>query len=479
MRDQSEPSFLETDEPSPSGTKSALTRRRFIGAGSAVAATGVLAACGSSSSNSSSKSAGSASTPSGTTSSGSGSGASATGKQLQAILGEPTNILAKGPGTFKIAAQLALTGQGSVYGVTQGAGLAYGAKQVAEWTNGKLVFDIKYYDNQSGVPQAEAAAGREAGLSGVPVLVSSYIFGFGAILPFSAQYKMFTPDPGGGAGPIPGPFEGKPYCYGFRSAYPTDPFDGIVKYLMMKQPTKKKWALLQPVIAPPYNDAVQTYTQKLFQQYGVTYAGQVLAPLGATDYSSSIQKLKALNPDVVLYSSFGTDLAYQAKQAVSAGATWISAGIDFQNVLAKLGGTALKGWYLGFDYLNTTTPNNDWAKFFIKDWTSSHKGVAPDYFNAGDYCTAFATATLIDRILGAGGDITDGSQYIKQLEANSTFPHVYGGSGGKTGEIVIDTTTHSPSSLEMQLFNPPANGQVEPVKPLANYNIKAANFQLI
>ncbi len=35
MKDQSEPSFLETDEPSSSGSKSALTRQRYIGAGSA------------------------------------------------------------------------------------------------------------------------------------------------------------------------------------------------------------------------------------------------------------------------------------------------------------------------------------------------------------------------------------------------------------------------------------------------------------
>jgi branched-chain amino acid transport system substrate-binding protein len=473
MTDQSEPSFLETDGPDGSGTTSALTRRRFIKssavAGSAVAATGVLAACGSSSKSSSSV----ASTPKvskGTS--------SAAGTQLQSILGVPKNIMAKSPGTLKVAAQLALTGAGSVYGTTQSAGWAYGVQQVADWTNGKLVLDTKYYDNQSGVPQAEAAAGRDAGLSGVPVLLSSYIFGFGAILPFSAQYKMFTPDPGGGAGPIPGPFEGKPYCYGFRSGYPTDCFDGIVKYFKEKLPSAKRWVLEQPVIAPPYNDAVETYTKKLFAQYGMDYAGQVIAPLGATDYTSTIQKIKALNPDVVLYSSFGTDIAYMAKEAISAGAKWMSAGIDFQNVLAKLAGPALKNWYLGFDFLNVDKPGNDWATYFIKEWTSSHKGVAPDYYNAGDYCTAFAVAELIDRILGAGGDITDGSQYVKQLEANNTFPHVYGGPG-KTGKIVIDTTTHSPSSLEMQLFQPPANGQVSPVKPLANYNLKAAGFQLV
>jgi ABC-type branched-subunit amino acid transport system substrate-binding protein len=476
MKDQNDLSVLENDERNSSEEDSALTRRRFIKgsavAGSAVAATGVLAACGSSSSNSSgSKSGVSPSAPK-------GGKTSPTGKQLQTILGEPKNIIAKGPGTLKVAAQLALTGAGSVYGTTQSAGWAYGVQQVADWTNGKLVLDTKYYDNQSGVPQAEAAAGREAGLSGVPVLLSSYIFGFGAILPFSKQYKMFTPDPGGGAGPIPGPFEGKPYCYGFRSGYPTDCFDGIVKYFKEKLPSKKRWVLEQPVIAPPYNDAVTAYTKKLFAQYGMDYAGLIMAPLGATDYTSTIQKIKALNPDVVLYSSFGTDIAYMAKEAISAGATWLSAGIDFQNVLAKLAGPALKDWYLGFDFLNVDQPGNDWAKYFVKEWTSAHKGVAPDYYNAGDYCTAFAVASLVDRILGAGGDVNSGDDYVKQLEANPTFPHVYGGPG-KTGKIVIDTTTHSPSAIEMQLFQPPANGQVTPVKALANYNIKAADFQLL
>jgi branched-chain amino acid transport system substrate-binding protein len=474
MSEEREPNVSRMDETEVAEVGSDVTRRRFIKgsavAGSAVVGAGVLAACGSSSSNSS------GSGPK--TQTVSNNQASALGKELQSILGEPKNILAKNPGTLKVAAQLALTGAGSVYGVTQGAGWAYGVQQVKEWTNGKLILDTKYYDNKSGVPQAEAAAGREAGLSKVPVLLSSYIFGFGAILPFAAQYKMFTPDPGGGAGPIPGPFEGKPYCYGFRTGYPTDCFDGIVKYFKEKLPTKKRWVLEQPVIAPPYNDAVEAYTKKLMAQYGMDYAGQVTAPLGATDYSSTIQKLKALNPDVVLYTSFGTDIAYMAKQAIQAGAKWDSAGIDFQNVLAKLGGPALKGWYLGFDFLNVDQPGNDWAKYFVKQWAKDHKGVQPDYYNAGDYCTCFAVAQLIDRILGAGGDINDGSEYVKQLEANSTFPHVYGGPG-KTGKIVIDTTTHSPSAIAMQLFNPPGNGQVQPVKALANYNIKAADFQIL
>lgn len=466
MRDQIEPNLSERDD--------ALTRRRFIArsatTGSALAAGGLLAACGSSSS-SSSLASGSAPKVSGA--------GTALGKQLQDILGVPKNIMAKGPGSLKIAGQFALTGAGSVYGTLQSGGFRYGAQHVAEWTNGKLLFDTKYYDNKSGIPQAEAAAGREAGLSGVPVLISSYIFGFGAILPFSKQYKMFTPDPGGGAGPVPGPFAANPYCYGFRAAYPTDCFDGIFKYLRQKYPDKKKWATLQPVIAPPYNNAVADYCKGLYSQYNVDHVGEVLAPLGATDYSSSIQKLKSLNPDVILYSSFGTDVAYQAKEAVRQGLGAISATVDFNPTLAKLAGPAIKGWYFGFDYLNTVNPPSDWSKFFVTNWEKDNGGALPSFYNAADYITAFAVAQLIDRILGAGGDIKSGDDYVKQLEANPSFPHVYGGAGQKTGQIVIDTKTHSPKSLEMLLFTAKGTGDVKDITPLATYNIKAADFKLI
>lgn len=456
-----------------------VSRRRFIKgsavAGSALVAGGVLAACGSSSGGGS----GGATTGGAQTPTVSNGALSPTGKQLQEILGVPKNILAKGPGKLKIAGQWPLTGAGSVYGVLQTGGFNYGVQQVAEWTQGKLQFETKAYDNQSGIPQAEAAAGRQAGLSGVPVLISSYIFGFGAILPFSAQYKMFTPDPGGGAGPIPGPFAGKPYCYGFRPGYPTDLFDGLVKYITMKHPTAKKWAMLQPVIAPPYNNAVLAYANKLWPRYGVDFVGQVLAPLGATNYASSIQKLKAMNPDVILYTSFGTDPGYQAKEAASQGLNAISATIDFTPTLAKLGGAALKGWYFGVDYLNNVNPPNQWAKFFLDNWKKDHGGQPPNYYSANDYCTAFAVAELVDRILGAGGDINSGADYVTQLNANPKFPHVYGGQGQKTGEIVIDTTTHSPSSLEMLLFTVPGSGNVADITPLATYNLRARDFKLV
>lgn len=460
-------------ESYPSDVRAPVTRRKFIGrsaaAGAALSATGLLAACGSNNKSSGSSAATTTAAPA----------ASDVGAQLQKILGEPKNLLAKGPGTFKMAAQLALTGQGAIYGELQGEGFRYGIKHVEAWTNGKLKLNSKFYDNKSGVPQAEAAAGRQAGLLKVPVFLQSYIFGFGAVVPFAKQYKMFSPDPGGGAGPVPGPFAGQPYCYGFRAGWPTDVLEGVFKYLRETFPDKKRWALVQATIAPPYNNAVQTYVKNLYKKYNCVDAGQVLAPLGATNYSSVIQKVKGLNPDVVVYLTFGTDTPYQAKEAVRQGLNVISVGADHQATTAKVGGSALKGWYFSQDDINTQSPPSDWGKFFVQQFEKDHNGLVPSFYHAGDYITTFAIARLMDDILGAGGDIHDGDAYIKALEANPEFNHVYGGDGATLGKIVIDTKTHSPSAIPMILFQSQGTGDVKDVKQLASYNIGAKDYKKI
>ncbi|WP_187368797.1 ABC transporter substrate-binding protein [Baekduia soli] len=457
-----------------------MTRRKFVArtaaAGSLVAAGGALAACGSSkssTSNSAASTVGSGSKPKPVAT------GSAIGQELQKILGTPDALIAKGPGTFKIAGQFAISGAGSVYGLQQTAGFKYGAQHVAEWTNGKLQFDTKYYDNKSGVPQAEAAAGREAGLSKVPVLISSYIFGFGAILPFAKQYKMFSPDPGGGAGPIPGPFASAPYCYGFRSGYPTDCMEGIIKYFRETFPDKKRFVTVQPVIAPPYNNAVKDFLKKLWPKYNIDFAGDLLAPLGATDYSSTVQKVKQLNPDVVLWMTFGADPAYQAKEMRRQGVNVINAAVDHTSIVAKLAGSAWKGWYFGFDNLDTANPPNPWSKFFIDNWKKDNNGDTPGYFNAGDYITAFAVARLMNDILKAGGDIHNGDDYVKALEANPSFDHVYGGSATEVGKMVIDTKTHSPSAITMLLFQSKGTGNWLDTTPLATYGINAADYKKV
>jgi hypothetical protein len=157
----------------------------------------------------------------------------------------------------------------------------------------------------------------------------------------------------------------------------------------------------------------------------------------------------------------------------------LHATVDFNPSLAKLAGPAIKDWYFGFDYLNTVNPPSDWSKFFVTNWEKDNGGELPSFYNAADYVTAFAVARLINDILGSGGDINSGDSYVAALEKNPAFPHVYGGSGSQLGQMIIDTTTHSPKAIPMLLFQSQGTGNVKDITPLATYNVKAADYHVL
>lgn len=456
-------------------TDFALTRRKFLARGavfgSAVATGGLLAACGGS--------GGTKTTASVSKAAGGGATASQLGKQLQEILGPPKNLLAHGPGEFKIDGQWPLTGAGAIYGKLQSEGWKFGSKHVEAWTNGKLKFVTTYMDNKSGNPQAEAQAGRQAGLDGGPVMMQSYNFGFGALFPALKQYKMLGIDPGGGVGPIPGPFVDVPYAYGARAAYPTDPEPGLTKMITTLHPEAKRFLVIQANIAEEWNKAVENYMLKLYKEMGLESAGVLLAPLGQTDYSTVIQQAKQIKPDVTVFLTFGTDPAYQAKEIQRQGMEGIFAGSDFTPDAVKLAGSAYKDWYFGFDYLNTVKPPSDWTKLFVDEFRKENGGVDPANYTAAYYMSAFMVATLMDRVIEAGGDIGNGDDYVKALESNPTFDHVYGGNGAEIGKMVIDLKTHSPAAIPMIGFQSLGTGDVKGIKDIATYNIEAREFKML
>lgn len=55
------------------------------------------------------------------------------------------------------------------------------------------------------------------------------------------------------------------------------------------------------------------------KQVGAQVVGEVKHPLGATDYSAFLPRLKALNPDVLVFNNFGADNRISIKQAADFG----------------------------------------------------------------------------------------------------------------------------------------------------------------
>jgi branched-chain amino acid transport system substrate-binding protein len=443
-----------------------VSRRGFLvktaAMGGVLASGGILAACGSSSKGASTGAA-------------AGPVDKALGDKLKEILGEPKNLLAKGPGSFDTSAMFGLSGTGAGTGKAQQNGHRFGVDHVAAWTDGKLRLNTKYYDHKSGDPQATSYAARQNGLAGNPFMIMSFSFGFGAVPPIAKSYKYLCLDPGGGTGPI---FYNLPYCYGTRASWPLDPQDGLTKTVKALNPDAKRWAVVGAEVSDPWTNASKKYINDLYAREGIQLVTFQTAKVGDTDYSTLISKLKAANPDVTVFMTFGTDPGYQAREVVRQGMKGVFVGSERQKESVAVAGTAFKDWYFGYDFLDVSHPSNDWSKFFLEEFGKTNQGT-PGIYEAGYYVNVFNHAWLMDHIIGSGGDITKGDDWVKALNENPSFPHVYGGNGSELGKLTVDLQNHSVSAIPMIAFKDNGTGKYEDITPVATYNIKGADWKLL
>ncbi len=455
-------------QENPNAVLSGLSRRRFLASAAAVGgalATGnVLAACGSDDDDSG----------------GGGSGKLSAsdkelGERLRAILGDPENLMTDGPGSFNTSAMFGLSGTGAGTGKAQQAGHVLGAKHVRAWTDGKLDLKTKYYDHKSGDPKASSNAVRQAGLDGNPFMIMSFSFGFGAVPPVAEQYEILCLDPGGGIGPV---FGGLPYCYGTRASWPEDPQPGLVRMIKELHPDIKRVAVVSAEVSDDWNTQIRATMEEIFQEQNLEMVAFELGEVGATDYSTLVSQLRAKEPDATIFMTFGVDPGYQAREVKRQQMPGIFACSERQKETVEVAGDAFKDWYFGFDSLNVENPTNDWTQLFVDEFAKTNQGT-PGIYEAGYYVNAFVNALLMDRVLGAGGDVESGAAYVEALEADPSFPHVYGGNGSTLGKMVLDLKAHSPSAIPMIGFQDNGSGKYEDITQLATYDIDAADFKLL
>jgi branched-chain amino acid transport system substrate-binding protein len=454
---------MTSDDVTTRLVSSELSRRLFLKrsavVGGALVSGNILAACGGDDDN------GGGNAPSGAD----------LGKQLQDILGTPKNLLAKGPGNFNVIGSWPLTGPGSIYGKLQSEGFKFGADHVEAWSNGKLKFQVEAVDNGGGDPQKSVANARQAGLAKEAIFPTSYIFGFGAQPALIAQYKMLSLDPGGGTGPLA---IGLPYCYGFRASYPQDLVPGLLQTITRLNSDASKLAVVDAEVNADYNSSNEDFVRGAAPKAGLNLVSYTTAPLGQTDYSAVISKVKESSPDVAVFLNFGTDVGYCAREVQRQALDTVNGGVDFTPDGAQIAGPAFKDWIFSHDYINVTNPPSDFAKLFVTSWEDEN-GDPPENYNAAYYAAAFAYAIMMDRILGFGGDINDGADYVKALDQDPSFPHVYGGSGKTTGAIVINPKTHTPTSIPILAFRAEGTGSTQDITLLATYDIGGAKYQVL
>jgi branched-chain amino acid transport system substrate-binding protein len=196
--------------------------------------------------------------------------------------------------------------------------------------------------------------------------------------------------------------------------------------------------------------------------------------IGATDYSATISRLKATNPDAVFLFLIGVDSGYFMKQFVAAGMNQPVMGAEYVPDAAEVAGPAFDNFMFSLDWFYAKKPTNAWSKLFVESYTKEFD-LAPEINAANYYEDTFAIWDLIRRVIAKGGNVNSGEELQKALEENPKFQSVYGGSDTELGVIALDTTTHSVTQRPLGVYK--YNGG-DPV-PVATFELRGANFKLV
>ena len=418
--------------------RSGFSRRLFVAGAAAAAATPLLAAADAS-----------------------------TVAKMQRLLEIDPKFSGKGK-TYDVGVMTALTGPGAIYGSHGTDIFKLAARDIAAL--GGPTFNMIYKDNKSGDPQAGVQAMREFGAAKVPMMLSTYTADLGAAVPGISEYKIFSVDGTGGTSQYA---QGKPYLWGSIAITPDDAFPGALKYLAAKMPQAKKIAFVGWDLGP-ISQIVVNDLQKRMAPGGYTQAALELTKVGTTDYSASIQKVKAANPDIVFLVVYAEDVGYFMKQYATSGINKPVLGFTHTAAAQRIAGPAYDGLYFAFDYFDADRPPNPFAQFFVDSFKGMEGGAQPDYYSANLYEDTFVLWECVRRVLKNGGNPKDGTALDAALRSDPSFPSVYGGDASRPGTLAFDLATHSVKRRPMSV----SQYKGGKVTPLAFFNIGGVDFRL-
>ncbi len=365
--------------------------------------------------------------------------------------------------TWTIGAVLSFSGNGSFFGQLWQSGIDLAIEHIKAIGGPTIVLESA--DNGSGDAQKSNDALQRMVAAGVPGIIGSQALG-GVFDPL-AQHQILCLDSGAGA---PVGLQGIPYYYGARSAYYSDQWVGTLEYMKQAMSDKKKVISIDNVssIFDPIPEL-----QKLFPEYGFEYLGSVTAQIGATDYSSTIAQIRNSNPDVIWASISQFDIGYFLKQYATSGLRAPVFAFQWTRAAREIAGQGFRDQYFSTEFLDIPNPANPWQALYIQEYAAKY-GQTPEPYTANFYTNVFMWWQLMRDVLASGGDIDSGADLLGALEANPSFPTVFGGDSSTPGILTMDLSTHSPEALPQSVFRDGG----EELEQLATYEVGGSDFRM-
>jgi branched-chain amino acid transport system substrate-binding protein len=260
----------------------------------------------------------------------------------------PTKPLLEGQ-EIRVGVVLPLSGALSTFGQQGRRGVELAAEEI-NGANGILGAKIKLFvEDFAGDPKvALTATEKLITVDKVHIVTGAYMSAAIAVMQEPCErYKVPLLAIGGAADEL----TAKGYKYFFRNVQSASEF------------TQATMEFVNEVIKPKTVGIVYEKTLrgestknaflKLAEQYKFTVAAEEGYPVGSLDFKPLIEKLKAANPDVLLFVAYITDAVLLAKQMDEVGykpkAVVVEAGM--QNIdLLELAGRYVKGWFIQTQY---------------------------------------------------------------------------------------------------------------------------------
>src|SRR5262249_7524590 len=207
-------------------------------------------------------------------------------------------------------------------------------------------------------------------------------------------------------------------------------------------------------IGEPNNSNIKADVLKRIAAGGYEFNGLYeLFPVGTQDFSAVFPKIKANEPDILLFGGYGQDPGSFVNQSVTADLKAQVIGFEFtpDGVNASKGSYDKVGWTFAYDFFDPNNPPNPLSKIFVDEFRKKYSD-DPDFYAANFYENTMVMWEVIRRVLKKGGDINDGAQLDAALQDNLTVVSVYGGDSSTVGTYTLDPKTHSVVKRGMGVF---------------------------
>ena len=280
-------------------------------------------------------------------------------------------------GKIVLGAVLPLTGPNATIGEDQRRGAELAVEQINK-NGGVLGKDVEVVvEDSEGRPEGAIDAARKlVEVNGAPVVIGEY--SSGNTLPmgqFLQREGVVHINPGSSSPDL--------RTIGDFSFGVIGLDDVAGRFLASKVYDRgyRKASLLAP--NNPYGQGVLKYTKAAFQDMGGSVVEAILYTEGKTDYRNELDRLSAPNPDVLIYTAYGTEAATINRQAFELGIsdkipffclylTLCAADSDPQTVEGQQG-----------TEVNYIGPNGDWyrrlyEKKYGEDFVSTFNGYVYD-----------------------------------------------------------------------------------------------------